>query len=99
MNTKITYLYRDAGNYKNWNEVIIAGQITTEQITPYLLDGRCFIANETGLKDMHFTPTNSDDHNWHEIESLEPTKDLPTTSLTANTLLKNLKKMKQKHLL
>lgn len=31
MNTKITYLYRDADNYKQFNEVIVNGCLTEEQ--------------------------------------------------------------------
>ena len=27
-NTKISYLYRDAGNYKRWNEAVVEGVIT-----------------------------------------------------------------------
>ena len=32
MNTKISYLYRDADNYKKVNECVIAGALTAEQI-------------------------------------------------------------------
>lgn len=32
MNTRISYLYRDAGNYKRWNEAVVEGIITLEQI-------------------------------------------------------------------
>ena len=33
-NTKVTYLYRDASNYKTWNEVVLKGTITPEPPTP-----------------------------------------------------------------
>lgn len=32
MNTKISYLYRDAYNYKVHNECIIVGELSKEQI-------------------------------------------------------------------
>lgn len=32
MNTKICYLYRDAGNYKVHNECVIQGELSKEQI-------------------------------------------------------------------
>ena len=32
MNTKISYLYRDADNYKMHNKCVIAGTLTTEFI-------------------------------------------------------------------
>lgn len=32
LNTRISYLYRDAGNYKKHNEVVVPGTFTPEQI-------------------------------------------------------------------
>ena len=32
MNTRISYLYRDAGNYKKHNEVVVPGTFTPKQI-------------------------------------------------------------------
>lgn len=32
MNTRISYLYRDASNYKKHNEVVVPGTFTPEQI-------------------------------------------------------------------
>ena len=34
MNTKISYLYRDADNYKMHNKCVIAVTLTTEQTVP-----------------------------------------------------------------
>ena len=36
MNTKICYLYRDAGNYKVHNECVIQGELSKEQIQSIL---------------------------------------------------------------
>ena len=36
-NTRINYLYRDASNYKKYNEVIIPGTFTEEQIHTFEL--------------------------------------------------------------
>lgn len=37
MNTRISYLYRDASNYKAYNECIVRGLLTDEQ-TKAILD-------------------------------------------------------------
>lgn len=52
MNTCISYLYRDACNYKIHNEVIINGVLTSAQIDSImdcLLDGEYFIPSQVGL--------------------------------------------------
>ena len=36
MNTKISYLYRDADNYKRYNECIVAGTLSAKQICTIL---------------------------------------------------------------
>ena len=52
MNTKISYLYRDADNYKMHNKCVIAGTLTTEQ-TRTIKDccemGEYFIPRQVGL--------------------------------------------------
>ncbi len=32
VNTRITYLYRDASNYKRWNECVVQGRMTAAQV-------------------------------------------------------------------
>ncbi|NQZ60199.1 MAG: hypothetical protein HRT88_22340 [Lentisphaeraceae bacterium] len=51
-NSKIYYLYRDAANYKAFNEVIIAGPLQLEDLTPYFHDHHFFIPSEIGLEDL-----------------------------------------------
>ena len=38
-NTTITYLYRDASNYKAWSSVVLAGEFTFEALKPHLEEG------------------------------------------------------------
>ena len=62
MNTEITYLYRDADNYKQGNTVVVQGELTFEQIEPYLEEVKSVLktCNGDGLKrDLAFlrTPT------------------------------------------
>jgi len=43
VNTKLTYLYRDGSNYKQWDEVIVAGSLDREAITRCLWECDFFI--------------------------------------------------------
>jgi len=42
MNTKLTYLYRDGSNYKQWDEVIVAGSLDRDAIIRCLWEGNFF---------------------------------------------------------
>ena len=57
MNTKISYLYRDADNYKKVNECVFAGALTAEQICA-IKDccdmGEYFIPSQVGLPERRF---------------------------------------------
>jgi hypothetical protein len=96
MNTEITYLYRDADNYKQGNTVVVQGELTFEQIEPYLEEGCYFIAGQVGLEDLQWRwlekgfgfPSDAD-HVFSELDDscIEPTSDEPTLSLTADQLL------------
>lgn len=69
-NTKISYLYRDASNYKQWNEVVVEGAITEEQIDSImgcLECGEYFIPKQVGLPETRFGEVTSDDHCWFEL--------------------------------
>jgi len=48
-NTKITYMYRDAGNNKFHVEIVVAGTVTAEQIQPFVDNGADFIPFNLGL--------------------------------------------------
>lgn len=86
MNTKISYLYRDADNYKRYNECIVAGTLSANQICT-ILDccdmGEYFIPGQVGLPERRFDPYDPQaDHvvksnmvysgvqTWHTIHSL-----------------------------
>ena len=93
MNTKISYLYRDAGNYKQYNECIIAGALSAKQICT-ILDccDRCeyFIPGQVGLPEHRFdTYDPQADHCWFEMneDSFSETIEPPTIALTATELV------------
>ena len=84
MNTLFSYFYRDACNYKLYNEVVIEGVLGLDELTPFLHDAAFFVPSELGLADLQDNPFTNDDHIWHEIDSVEPTQQPPTCSLTAS---------------
>ena len=97
MNTKISYLYRDADNYKMPNECVIAGTLTAEQ-TCTIKDccdmGEYFIPRQVGLPERRFDrydPTV--DHCWFELneDSFSETTELPTIALTATEMVNRFK--------
>lgn len=77
-NIKFSYLYRDGGNYKNYNSITFDNPDNIELselenlILSKLIDGTWFYVNEWHLPDLHFNTWDSEiDHLWHEFESVE----------------------------
>ena len=93
MNTKIEYMYRDAGNHKAYREIVLTGVLTASELTE--VKNKCawcdgdpkFIASEVGLpspqRDMnkYGFPT-EDDHVWCELLSIDLTKEPATKDVT-----------------
>ncbi|MEZ5870751.1 MAG: hypothetical protein R3D32_02675 [Nitratireductor sp.] len=77
-NTKIHYMYRDAGNWKFFGDFIVSGAVGENELTPYLFDNEFFIPHEVGLKHLLAAPVNGDDHYLHTFESFEPTDEQPS---------------------
>lgn len=93
MNTVIEYLYRDAGNYKVWNEAVIQGILSQQQIKTILsclADGLWFIPRFVGLPGKQFDNWDVEaDHpffelgsDWIRTEAREPTVDITPRELT-----------------
>ena len=94
MYTRISYLYRDAGNYKVHNEAYVAGVFTDKEkalIRGTLLDGEYFIPCQVGLPEKRFETWDSEaDHNWFELMDFETTDEIPAghyAVMTAQKLL------------
>ena len=71
LNTKISYLYRDASNYKQHNEVVVFGTFTEFQIDTImdcLEGGEYFIPKQVGLPEERFSKWTEDDHCWFELK-------------------------------
>lgn len=72
MNTRLTYLYRDADNYKKLNTIVIAGEMSEKQqqtILSCLMDGEHFIPSVVGLPEERFGSWTEADHIWFELEA------------------------------
>lgn len=100
-NTQIDYLYRDACNYKNWNTVVVKGEINKEQIEIIIdcLDGReFFIPSQVGLSESRFDKWTEDDHCWFELDEgdFKLTDHDADVNMTVEELVSNFMKMKNK---
>lgn len=91
MNTKISYVYRDAHNYKMLNECVVGGIITDEMqavILDSLDSGEYFIPSQVGLPEKRFAKLTEADHCWFEMDEygFEETQAAPTVNITAEAL-------------
>lgn len=95
-NTEIEYFYRDKGNYKQHERVVLKGSLDGKQFDEFekcLVDAngmdRCFLAEEVGLDDLRGM---MGDHGpWHELSSALWTDERPTSTMTARGFLARLK--------
>ena len=94
INTKITYLYRDAENFKVWNDCVIPGAITPEQqkaILDCLDKGEYFIPHLVGFPEIKFGGVDDPDldHPWFEMyaSAFEATHVSPTIFVSAPELI------------
>lgn len=76
MNTRISYLYRDAANYKVHNACVIRGEVTEEQIAVIansLMDREYFKPSMVGLPETTFVDLGyrayDDDPDFFELGS------------------------------
>jgi hypothetical protein len=86
-NIKFNYLYRDAGNYKKWAEVVFSNtdRLTIKSVTKalreaFMPDG-LFTAHQIRIPEAFlFTQgdATSDDHCFHEFYSIETSLIVPT---------------------
>ncbi len=72
MLTKITYMYRDASNYKFIGEFIVAGQLDFDRLIQHLYDQEYFVPETVGLPHLLNKPMNQDDHYLHTITDICP---------------------------
>jgi hypothetical protein len=83
-NIKFNYLYRDGANYKNWSDVTFFNpdDLTIDLLTEDFrgaFDDNLFIAHQVRIPEVFSFPdgVTSDDHCYHEFDSIEITEDIP----------------------
>jgi len=84
MNIRFEYLYRDAGNFKRWGDVVFSN---TKDNTPekleqrareVLIDHEFFVAESAGVPSMKFDEhIDALDHDWHCFSRFVPTIETP----------------------
>lgn len=76
-NTLIGYLYRDASNYKQYDEVVFLGTPTEEELQFLNQDELFFIPTEVGIQPLQERmidfPDFDVDHVYHELTDVEVT--------------------------
>jgi len=93
-NIKFNYLYRDAGNYKEFSEIIFINQDSKSLeeielgIRRNLIEGEFFIPEKWNVPRLSFENYSPElDHDYHEFESLEITNEDSTESCDISTFL------------
>jgi hypothetical protein len=93
MNIAFSYLYRDAGNYKQYHTEVFTNNspidldTIRQRIKDAAIDGGWFYVDKWKLKDLHFdTWDNELDHTWHEFDDVEETNESATQNDIENFL-------------
>ena len=92
-NIKLNYLYRDAGNYKNFGSAVYANpnsypiKLVEEKIRHFLIDREFFYAEKLYLPCLFFEQTLEQDPSWHEFENIAHSSEKPTDKRTIEDFL------------
>lgn len=91
MNVRFEYLYRDAGNFKKWGEVVfsnphdVPADTIASMADQVLIDRTFFVAAKADVPDLHFAEHNEElDHGWHEVHAFRLTDDSPNDVRSRN---------------
>jgi antirestriction protein ArdC len=76
--TSVDVLYRDSGNYKQFETYIVEGELSYDDLKPHLCDG-CFVGKDVEMEDLVFRfverdgmDLNEDDNPWQEVHAVAP---------------------------
>jgi hypothetical protein len=91
MNVRFEYLYRDAGNFKNWGELVFSNphninvNLVKSMAENVLIDQAYFVASKADVPDLHFKEYNDQlDHGWHEFHAVIQTEEATNDPLGRN---------------
>ena len=84
MNIQFSYLYRDAGNFKNFGDIIFSNTSKfsldelRSMITKALIDEMYFDTYKSDIPSLFFDDYDDDlDHDWHEFDQFNEVDSLP----------------------
>jgi hypothetical protein len=89
-NTKVTYMYRCASNWKYWGSFTVKGTLTHADLEPHLFDGEFFVPEQVDLNHLLTDPWTKDDHILHTLLSFDET-DEKECICTAKQMVKKFK--------
>ena len=99
-NTELTYMYRDGGNWKQFETVVLRGEMTPadmDLIISKLESGYLFFPEQVGLPRLQhrWERLNADDHVYHELDrsDIKIVDAPPTTTLSARELVENFRRV------
>ena len=93
-NTRFSYLYRDASNYKQANAVVVRGAFQKSDeyvVVASLNDEEYFIPRQIGLPEERFDKLSEDDHCWFEYTEMCLTDAKPTIDLSIAQLVERFR--------
>ena len=77
--TAVDVLYRDSGNYKQFETYIVEGNLSYDDIKPHLSDGVYFVGKDVEMEDLVFRfverdgmDLNEEDNPWQELHAVAP---------------------------
>jgi len=80
VNIRFEYLYRDAGNFKNWGEIVFRNNKNLDveslerRIRSVLIDSEFFVAEKLSVPSLRFEEhIEALDHGWHEYHTFAQT--------------------------
>lgn len=97
MNIRMTYLYRDGGNYKTWYDVVFPNRTgktaeqLTEEIKKHLISGEYFDQALAPIPVEYAESYDPDlDHNWLEFHSFQEVDEVPQTEEDVMSFIQKL---------
>jgi hypothetical protein len=94
--TKISYLYRDASNYKFRKEIVLIGSVVESDVRSLLIDGEYFVPRALRLLSAVPQKAKADDHDLHEIECFLSLASAKGASLSARLFMSRLRYANEK---
>lgn len=96
-NIEISYLYRDAGNYKLFGSQVFSNaanlelEVVRRRIETKLIDGLYFVPECWGIDRLRFNKFDQEeDHDWHELVSIEFSSKVEETGSDIKDFLEKL---------